>query len=94
MRESIVKIKVGIAAVLTLAMAAFGVGCTPPANDWEANNQAVSVGNFFLFLILVPLCANNGPNCPIPGDPVGPQTTVAPPVDPPVIPAPEVPVSP
>ena len=67
------KLKIGLAALLTGAMAAFGVGCSA---DPPSSSQGDWVGNFFLFLILQQLCQGPAPaNCPIPGDPVGPAIT-------------------
>lgn len=65
--------------MLAAAMAVFGVGCTPPANDWEAQNQANWVGNFIFFTIYMGLCQANGGVCPFP---IAPTLPAQPPADP------------
>jgi hypothetical protein len=72
------KLKVGLAVLLTAAMGALGVGCTAQPSD----TQGDWFGNFFLYLILMELCQGPAPaNCPLPGLPVQP-------VPPPVVMAP------
>lgn len=62
-----VKVKIGIAVLLTAAMGTFGVGCSNPPSQYEEQ----SIGNFFAFIILQALCSGTAPpNCPLPGLPV------------------------
>jgi hypothetical protein len=68
------KARTAIAALLVGATAALGVGCTgqPPANEWEAERQAVWIGNGIFFLIYSALCNANGGVCPFPIAPSDP----------------------
>ncbi len=69
------KLRTGIAAVLVGAMATFGVaGCTgqPPADEWQAQNQAQWIGNGIFFIIYKALCDANFGVCPFPLGPSDP----------------------
>ena len=70
------RLRTGIAGVLVAAMAAFGVGCTgqPPATEWEAQNQAVGIGNFIFLSIYLELCRANYGVCPFPIAPTLPAS--------------------
>lgn len=69
------KTRVALIGVLAAAMAALGVGCTPPANDFEAERQAQWVGNGIFFFIYMALCQGNGGVCPFPIAPTLPAAT-------------------
>lgn len=69
------KTRIALIGVLAAATAALGVGCTPPANDWEAQQQANWVGNGIFFMIYIALCQGNGGVCPFPIAPTLPPAT-------------------
>lgn len=64
-----------IAAALAGTMTVLGVGCTPPASDWEAEQRSHNFWNAVGFLILIGWCQNTDA-CPIPGSPVPPAAPV------------------
>lgn len=71
------KVRIGIAAVLTAAMAAFGVGCAaPPGVDPEQHAQWL--GNGIFGIIYLALCQANYNVCPFPLGPSDPPAVVGP----------------
>ena len=72
------KIRVALIGALAAATAALGVGCTPPANEWEAERQAVWLGNGIFFIIYIGLCQANNGVCPFPIAPTLPVPAATP----------------
>jgi len=70
------KTRVALIGVLAAATAALGVGCTPPASDWEAERQANWVGTGIFMLFYIALCQGNGGVCPFPIAPTLPASPV------------------
>ena len=74
------RLRVVLVAVLAGATAVFGVGCTstPPADDFQAQQQAQSLATaIFMFLSLALSQANSG-QCPFPLGPSDPPALTGP----------------
>jgi hypothetical protein len=65
------RVKIGIGVLLTAAMSAFGVGCTPPPGS-DPEQYAQWLGNGIFFVIYKALCDANGGVCPFPIAPSDP----------------------